>query len=124
MLLVCCAVTDRCDAFAAQHKDEDSENSKDVSVREANKLSRNIRKNIVEKAIATCFWLQVLCLLVGAPLGPQHGHLPLQSHWCANQGPGRCHCCWLPLSAGHHDDGRLCHSQGLSAPLGSLGLLN
>ncbi|KAL3144459.1 hypothetical protein ABBQ32_004202 [Trebouxia sp. C0010 RCD-2024] len=35
------------------HKDENAENSKDVIVREANKLSRDTRKNIVEKALAT-----------------------------------------------------------------------
>ena len=39
--------------FVAKHKDEDPENSTDVNVREANKLGRDTRKNIVEKALAT-----------------------------------------------------------------------
>lgn len=51
--LTSCAASDYLDAFAAQHKDEDPESSKDVSVREANKLGRDTRKNIVERALAT-----------------------------------------------------------------------
>ena len=48
----CNAVNNR--HFAADnHKDESPENSKDVSVRQANKLSRDTRKNIVDKALAT-----------------------------------------------------------------------
>lgn len=38
---------------ADNHKDENADNSKDVIVREANKLGRDTRKHIVERALAT-----------------------------------------------------------------------
>ena len=51
--LRCCAAVEACNFAVGNHKDENADNSKDVIVREANKLSRDTRKNIVERALAT-----------------------------------------------------------------------
>ena len=47
------SAAEACIFAADNHKVENTENSKDVIVREANKLSRDTRKNIVARALAT-----------------------------------------------------------------------
>ena len=51
--LRCCAAVEACNSAIGNHKDDNADNSKDVIVREASKLSRDTRKNIVERALAT-----------------------------------------------------------------------
>lgn len=48
-----CSLTDKTCFFAANHKDDQPAETTDVDVRGANKLGRDTRKNIVEKALAT-----------------------------------------------------------------------